>query len=132
MDINLKKIAKLAKKHGLRLVVLFGSYAEKKIHPESDLDIAFYPGKKVNEEKLYNDFIRLLRRADVDLVNLFTTHDPLLRFEALSKGKLLYEAERGLKSRMEWQSYVDYVDFKKYYDMRSEMLNKKLKEMAVS
>ena len=131
MKFNLLKLRSLAKKYHLALLVMFGSQASDKAHSESDLDLAFYAFGKVNEEKLYEDIIHLFKRADIDLVNLSTNHNHLLRFEALHKGVVLYEAEKGLKSRMEWQSYFDYVDFKLYYSQRSKLIDKKLAEMAV-
>lgn len=130
MKFDCKKIRQIAQKYNLKLIVLFGSQTEGKIHPESDLDIAFFPSKKINEEKLYQDLIILLKRADIDLVNLFSVHDHLLRYEILSKSKVLYESTEGLKSMMEWQSFIDYVDFKKYYQMRSKLLDKKIAELS--
>lgn len=130
MDIDHSHIQKLAKKHHLKLLVLFGSEAQDQTHPESDLDIAFFAEKKVDEEKLYEDLMALFRRADIDLINLYTHHDHLLRHQILSKGLALFEAEKGLKSRMEGESYIDYMDFKKYYELRSILLDKKLAEMA--
>lgn len=127
----MKKLREIARKHSLRLLVLFGSQAHGTTHKESDIDIAFFPGKKVDEEKLYGDIAAVLKRADIDLVNLFTTHNHMLRYEILSTCALVYEAERGLRSIMEWQSFFDYTDFKRYYDMRSALLDKKLKSMAL-
>ena len=74
----------------------------------------------------------LFKRADIDLINLKTTHNHSVRYEILSTGKVLFEAEKGLKSKMEWHSYFDFVDFKKYYDLRSKLLDKKIEEMTAN
>jgi len=127
MNFDKDKIKLIAEKYGLKLVVLFGSTAKGNTHQKSDLDLAFYPIKKVNEQKVYEEFVHLFRRADLDLVNLRDTHNHLLRYQILSQGIVLYEQKLGLKSRMEWQSYFDYVDFKKYYLSLGEMLDERLK-----
>lgn len=130
MRMNLNLIRRIAKKYQLKLLVIFGSSVRGGIHQKSDIDLAFYPSKSVDEEKLYGEFVQVLKREDIDLVNLATTQDHLVRFEVLNTGKVLYEAEKGIKSKMEWQSYFDYVDFKKYYNWRSELISAKLAEVS--
>ncbi len=125
MDFNTSKIKSLAKRYGLRLVLMFGSQAQGHTDAESDVDIAFVPSRAVDEQQFYEELVHLLKRADIDLVNIYTTHNHLLRFEIFHNGKVLYDAEPGIKSRMEWESYFDYMDFKRYYDMMDELLDKK-------
>lgn len=132
MKINLSGIKKIAIKHQLKVLILFGSQLNEKTHPESDLDLSFYSDIKVDEEKLYSDLTHLFKRADIDLINLFTTHNHLLRFEILHNGKVLYEKKPGMKSTLEWQSYFDYQDFKKYYELRSQLLDHRLQEAAAN
>ena len=127
MDIN--KVKRIARKYHLRILIMFGSQVQGKTHKESDLDLAFYPSTKIDEEKLLQELMDLFKRADIDLINLKTTHNHSVRYEILSTGKVLFEAEKGLKSKMEWHSYFDFVDFKKYYDLRSKLLDKKIEEM---
>ncbi|MFH0701382.1 MAG: nucleotidyltransferase domain-containing protein [Candidatus Woesearchaeota archaeon] len=129
MKFNLSALKKLSQKHNLKLLVAFGSQISGKIHKESDLDLAFFPNGNVDEEKLYQDLVHLFKKADIDLINLATTHNQILRFKILNSGKILYEEETGIKSTMEWQSYFDYCDFKKYFDLRSSILDKKIGEM---
>jgi len=129
MKFNLPELKKIAGKYQLKVLLAFGSQISKRVHNESDLDLAFLPSKKIDEEKLYKELVHLFKRADIDLINLGTTHNQILRFEILHSGKLLYECQRGVKSTLEWQSYFDYFDFKKYYDLRSSLLDKKIGEM---
>ena len=126
MNVPKQKLRRLAKKYHLKLLLLFGSAAMGKTHPKSDLDFAFFSNTIINEEKLHQDLMDIFHREDIDLINILTTHDPLLRFEILHKGISLYESEVGLKSTMEWQSYFDYIDFQKYYTMRSSLLTKRI------
>lgn len=131
MKVNKKEIEKIAKKYNLKLVLVFGSQAKGKLHPKSDLDLAFYPEEEVDEQKLYEEFVHLFKRTDIDLVNLRKNHNHFLRYQILSEGLPLYEAKFGLRSKMEWQSYFDYTDFAKYYNLLGEMLGKRLKKIAV-
>ena len=127
MKIPLKKdIVSVARKYKLKVFVMFGSNVDGGIHKESDLDLGFYSLNKVNEEKLFKDVVRLFHRGDIDLVNLYKNHSPILRYKILHSGKVLFEAKKGLKNKMEWESYFDYMDFKRYYDERSKLLNKKI------
>ena len=125
-----KQISILAKKYDLRVLILFGSHAIGKTHKESDLDLAFYSLHKIDEEKFYQDTASLFHRADIDLINIFTTHNHILRYRILSTGTILYEKEKGLKNQMEWQSYFDYRDFQKYYKVRETLLNQKIDRLV--
>ena len=120
----------IANKHGLRLLVMFGSQVLGGIHKESDLDLAFHSFKEVDEQKLYEDLSRYFKRADIDLINLSTTHNHILRFEILSKCKVLFEFKKGLCSKMTWESYFDYIDFQSYYKLRSKLIDEKLAKMG--
>ena|SRR3989338_2392093 len=126
MQIDKKKISKLARSFKIKLMILFGSQANGETHKESDMDIAFYSTSKVDEEKLYNELIHMLKRADIDLINLMKAHNHYFRYEILHTGTVLYEEKTGIKSNMEWQSWTDYIDFKRYYDLRSKLLDKRL------
>ncbi|MDP3990303.1 MAG: nucleotidyltransferase domain-containing protein [archaeon] len=130
MKISQQAITKIARKYNLKLIVLFGSQVQKQIHNESDVDIAFVPSRKIDEEGLYLDLVHAIKRADIDLVNLFTLHNHILRYEILSKGAVLYEIKVGLKSKMEGESFIDYVDFKQYYNLRSKLIDKKILELT--
>jgi len=130
MKINHNKIKVLATQFNLSLVLLFGSQAKGNTHTESDVDIAFFSFSVVDEEKLRKELMHLFHRADIDIVNIYKCQNHLLRYQILSTGKVLYESNKGLKSKLEWQSYFDYVDFKKYYDSQSEVLDQKIAVMV--
>ncbi len=130
MEINPKKILLLAKKHKLKLLILFGSQAQGGTHVGSDVDLAFFPREKIDTERLREDLMRLFKRADLDLIDISATHNHLLRYQIMRHGKVLYEESVGLKSKWEGQSYIDYMDFKCYYEMRSKLLSEKIEAMA--
>ena len=125
-----KELMLIGNKYKLGVLIMFGSNVNGKLHKESDLDIGFLAFKKVDEDKLFIDLMKVFKRTDIDLVNLSRNHSPVLRFNILHNGKALFEAKKGLKSKFEWESYIDYVDFKKYYDLRSEQLDRKIRSFS--
>ncbi|MDP3996221.1 MAG: nucleotidyltransferase domain-containing protein [bacterium] len=97
------RIRELADEYGLNVVVLFGSQATGKIHSKSDVDIAVISRKPVERIKLVSEFSDLLRRDDVEVVNLVNASPTLMR-SVVADGKLLYEAEEGAFLR--WKIYA--------------------------
>ncbi|MBI4152176.1 nucleotidyltransferase domain-containing protein [Candidatus Woesearchaeota archaeon] len=124
------ELKRIARKYKLELLLLFGSQAKGGTHSKSDIDLAFFSQVKIDEQRLYEDIMKIFRRGDVDLINLYTTHNHSLRYEILSKGLIIYERKKGIKSKMEGQSFIDYLDFQRYYTLRSKLLDSKLSAMV--
>lgn len=99
-------IKNLAEKHGLSLVVLFGSQATGALHPKSDVDIAVLSKGHIDMLALTGDFYKLLQREDVEVVNLGTA-SPTLMYVVVRDGKLLCENEVGAFLR--WKLYAIWV-----------------------
>jgi predicted nucleotidyltransferase len=131
MKLKLKELRKIAVKYKLKVLILFGSQASGKVSKNSDVDLAFYSLHKVNEQALFSDIMAVLKREDIDLVNLAKTHNHIIRYQILSKCKVIFEESKGLANNMKWQSYFDYCDFKKYYELRERLLDKKIADMVV-
>lgn len=99
-------IAEIAKKYGLKLVVLFGSHVTGKLHTESDVDIAVLPERPLsfqNEMRLRADLVAVFDRVDV--TNLGTAaKQPLLMFCETSKDRsdLCSELSKELNSSVSW------------------------------
>jgi len=130
MGINLLALKKIALKYNLKLLMLFGSQAKNTATKDSDVDLAFYAVHKVDEQALLEELMSALNRGDIDLINLFSTHNHIIRYQILSTGNVIFEQSKGLANNMKWQSYFDYCDFKKYYDLRGRLLDKKIAEMV--
>ena len=93
-----KKIAEIAKRHGLALVVLFGSQARGDARKKSDFDIAYSsiaPMDLREENNMAIEFHSVCRTINVDLVNLRNA-GPLLLREIVDEGVVLYEAKESL------------------------------------
>lgn len=104
LDRNLKKIVKILKEqYRPDKIILYGSYASGRIHPDSDLDLLIV---KKEVPPRYWDRLRevspLLAQRDVALdYTIWTPQElaesketPFVKEEILRKGKILYEKAR--------------------------------------
>lgn len=121
-----KRLSPLFADRSLRLVILFGSHAKGKVHPKSDIDIAFLFDAPADILNLTNTVNRLLQKDDVDVVDLYRA-SPLLRYAVVRNGTVLYEREPGLFIRFFSLSYRMYVDTKKLRDARDRRIEQFLK-----
>lgn len=103
------QLNEFAYKNGIKFIILFGSQADKTYSEGSDFDIAVLTStaKSIDRLEYYNNILfgisEILCISDykIDLTNL-NNADPLLRYEIVSNGLLLYGDE------------VDYLSFKSF------------------
>lgn len=120
------KIEKLAKKHHLSLMVLFGSQATEKTHPQSDVDFAFLSEKQTSLSdiaKIEFEFSNELGIKNLELVDLKNA-PPLLLKQIAKKSILLYEKETSLFANFRIYSLKRFMEEKKLLDLRELSLNK--------
>jgi predicted nucleotidyltransferase len=98
-DAHLDELKEIFVKHGVVLAYLFGSQAEGAARPSSDIDLAvLLPSSFTSVErfriqlKLMDDCSTAFQRDDVD-VAVLNEASPLLAYEVVKHGKLLYEDE---------------------------------------
>jgi len=119
------KIAKIAKKFQLKLVVVFGSFVNGKNREDSDLDIAVLSSGEIsfNEQiSLVNEFSVIFNR-NVDL-SVLNKANPLLLFQASKNSVLLY-GNREEFARFKLRAFNAYNDYAPYFEMEKN-LNKKI------
>ena|SRR3989338_36378 len=116
--INKSQIKRL-KDSGVSLVYIFGSYAEGKSLPLSDVDIGFVFTDTIKLKEnigeiysaLYDIITDVFPGKDIDIV--FLQRASLeLRFDVISHGKLLYESTREERLDFEEKTALFYADFK--------------------
>ena len=93
-----KKVAEIAKKHGLALVLLFGSQARQDARKDSDFDIAYSSIKPMDlseENQMAIELHSVFKTINVDLVNL-SNASPLLLKKIVEESFVLYEAKESL------------------------------------
>jgi len=92
-----RELVRLARRHRLALLVLFGSRARGNAGPASDLDLAFLgadsrrPPRRLS---LWAECTSAFGTEAIDLLDLRGA-DPLAAYEALRAGRPLYEREPG-------------------------------------
>jgi len=129
--MNKDLLDKLVNKYQITLIVLFGSYAENKVREDSDIDIGIYLANKIGvkeETNLIEDMVHAFKRDNIDLV-ILNTASPVLRFEVVRNGKLLFERTQGdfLQFKLlSMKRYWEYSRFQKYSKMYMDKKEKRL------
>ncbi len=114
----LTSITNWCQKRPFRLCILFGSQATGKTHPGSDVDLAIWLAAKVMPEQKLDWVTELatLLNSEVSLVVVSTELDPVLGFEIVKNGRILFERETALwlkeRSRL-WHAYNDSLPFRR-------------------
>jgi len=129
-----EKIAKIAKKYGLELALLFGSRVrgKKYLHPESDFDVAYLAAKDLSleeEAKLITDLMSVFGSEKVDLASVKRA-DPLLMKHIFEKHKILYCSD--FAKYHQYQVYAErkFEEAAPLFELREYLFNKFLKKHA--
>lgn len=126
------KLVKLSKKYNLKLLILFGSRVKGNYRENSDWDFAYLPNNKFvnnDETNLFNDLMKLLNYEKIDLINLRNPKSYLVVKNIFFEGVLIYESEKRLFKEMKYNSWISYLDFKKYYNKQFYINQKELEAM---
>ncbi|MEK7208104.1 MAG: nucleotidyltransferase domain-containing protein [Patescibacteria group bacterium] len=130
IDFESKKeaIAEIAKKHGLNLVVLFGSQATGRAYSKSDVDVAILARQPIRLEaqiKVGAELSNAFKRDDVELVDLADASPTLMRV-VVEDGRALYERESDTFFNWKLRALTEWRETAWLRDLR----NKKLLEWA--
>ncbi|TSC55317.1 MAG: nucleotidyltransferase [Parcubacteria group bacterium Gr01-1014_18] len=125
-----EKIREIAQKYDLDLLLLFGSQATGKTRKDSDFDVAFYGGRRLEfreECQMITELMAVFKTHQVDLVNLRTAK-PLILAAIFDKCQILFEGTRRplLFDHMRAFAFHQYVETKPLYQYRFEKLKKSL------
>lgn len=126
-DIQVK-VAEVARKYDLSLVLLFGSQATGNTHKESDVDIAYLseaPLSLGDESKLVVDLIQIFRSEVVDLTSIRGA-SPLLLREIVRTGKVLFERTPSLFTSLYAYALRIYEEAQPLFELRSAFLKKRI------
>lgn len=127
-------LAALARRHPeLTAVYLFGSQASGKAGPLSDVDVAvLLDESRVAARRYFKLRLELMaeaahacRRDDVEVV-LLNEATPLLAYEAVSGGKLLYERDHSARVSFEARVVQQYLDLEPFYRVGRRYLKQQL------
>lgn len=106
----------------IRALYLFGSQATGKTGPLSDIDVAVLLDEKaVRPERFFRFRLELIaaaargcRRPDVEVV-ILNEATPVLKYEVVRAGRLVYERDRSLRIEFEARAVQHYLDLEPFY-----------------
>lgn len=107
----MKSISEILKKEGIKGCVVFGSFLTRKYF--RDIDIALL-AKKINEDKLLKLALSLEKIIGIEVdLKIFDHMPDSVKFEALTKGKILF-GRKFFKNRYKFVNiYIDFVEWLK-------------------
>lgn len=122
----------------VELAYLFGSVAEGKEGPLSDIDVGVYLSSgftKVQRDKkrleLIASLTTLTKNDRVDLLVLNDT-PPVLSFEIIRPNFLIFERDSSMKVDVEQRIMSTYLDWKYYEDRLNKNLLKRITEKGLA
>lgn len=124
------KIAKIAKKYSLEMVLLFGSQVNGKARSDSDLDVAVLDYKPETYQRfgnLFNSFSRIFSGFNLDL-RLIKNSEPVLLFSVFNNGQLIYGDTQNYFNYKAF-AYKNYVDSKPLFELKQRLLEKRQKKL---
>jgi len=125
---------RLAEKHGIRLLIQFGSTVSGTTHPRSDVDIGALLDRSSlslqEHAELLGDLQSLYPDGKVDLV-LINRADPLLLKKMMESCRLLYGPFRRLHE-LRMYAFKRYQDHRKYFELEREFVSRSLNSVPTS
>jgi predicted nucleotidyltransferase len=132
MDPSSDQIAPIAKKHGIILLLRFGSSVTGKLHERSDVDLAVLlervPRSLEAHAELLQDLQQLFPDREVDLA-LLNRADPLFLRKITEACRLLHGSPRELQ-RLKIYAFKRYQDHRKYLEMERRYVERSLQGLA--
>lgn len=131
-DPTSEQIAPIARKHGIILLVQFGSSVTGKLHAHSDVDLAALlervPQSLAAHATLLQDLQQLFPGREVDLA-LLNRADPLFLKKITEACRLLYGPRRELQ-RFKIYAFKRYQDHRKYLGMERRYVEDSLRTLG--
>ena len=122
---KLKNVAaEVARKFGLLLVVLFGSYATGHTHRQSDIDVAMLSEQPLDireQIRIGFELERALRAGPVEVVDLKHAPPLLLKADA-TDGVVLYERDQGVFAEFQLRAMKRYVETRRLRELQKDAL----------
>ena len=115
---------------------IFGSVAQGRARPQSDVDIAVLLSADLDEETRFDRRLRLgweVERLIGHQTDLVVLNDapPLLQHQVLKHGRLIFERDRAARVEFEVRAGQIYADLKPMYDFHTRDLLQKIKEVGL-
>lgn len=127
-----QELARIADKHGIRLLLQFGSSVTGQMHAQSDVDFAVrlkrMPDSLLDEGELVADLQTLVKDRDVD-VTFINRADPLLLKQIAAHAELVYGSAREFEA-FKLYAFKRYQDHRPYLQMERDYVNRAVDRMT--
>ena len=130
-------IAFLKTQPDIAAAYLFGSLAQGRATPRSDIDIAILLkpvpkqlGGATDRQLRLMDVFRGFADREVDVV-ILNTAPPVLKDQVLRYGRRLYECDRTKRVDFEVRTGQEYADLQPMYDFFNQDMFQKIKEVGL-
>lgn len=120
----------IIKKYDLKLLLLFGSQARGDARKDSDTDIAFMSGKKLDFNQKAELMMNLLpvvkaEETKIDVIDVKTAH-PLLLYGITRDAKVIYAENMDVFYELCVAAYKKYIDTMPIFKLQEELLFSKI------
>lgn len=119
------KLNSIVSAYNIKLLYIFGSYAQNKNNKNSDLDIAVLLEDGYNpiiKLSIIGDLVGIFKRDDIDLV-ILNNANPVLRHQIIKYGKILYEDREETKVNFEVKALKEYMDMEHFRKTQMKYIN---------
>ena len=135
-DQNQKdELNKIFRENDVCLAYLFGSAAKGEPGPLSDLDFAILFSKDAPQEKYFKAELNiageigsLFKINRVDVINLATVNNPLLKHNAVFGGEVIFSTDQKIKFAVERKIMMEYEDTKQLRETAYSILRRQIKD----
>lgn len=103
------RLAELCGRHGVELVVLFGSAVNGEHPNDVDVAVGFEYGVAKDVIGFAHELAKVVPGDHVDILDL-NAAGPVARVEALTRGRVLYEARPSVFAQREIAALGEYLD----------------------
>lgn len=121
-------------KHGVIVGYLFGSAGRGKMGPLSDIDVAIlfdeFLGKEKQEsitEDIRDAVADSFNKEKVDVINLNQETNPVLRYEAVLEGEVIFVKDVSIKARLARAVLREYEDTRYLRETSYRILREQIK-----
>ena len=124
--VDKEKIADIAKRHNLKLLVLFGSQATGHTHKQSDVDVGYLANREIDYRENYDislELARIFKNPEVELVNINNV-SPEFKKQVADTGIVLCEDDTSIFDQFRISAFKLYVESKPLREFRAASIKK--------
>ncbi len=126
--MDTRQLESIALRHGIALIVQFGSTVTGRTHAHSDCDLAVLFERTPDSLGLLADVVADLQAVspgrDID-VGVLNHADPLFLKQVMEHGRLLYGSERRLQA-LQLLAFKRYQDHRRYLSLERSYVERQI------